>query len=320
MSDSKIRMARLDEQEIQGHTIVGGRPAGKTGIGGNIPRGLEILLKKASIDPEFMTSLLDHRAVAADEIHIPLDPSERAMLETLPREQLSAIIIKTHVPAAQRSIFQGGSVPVMVALLSQLWATGGNAQIPPCPGGCLADKPVIQDEQPQHPEAYFGGIRPDNPSSDPVDAPVLPEPDIRAEEKAKKQNISIDVSGKLFLEAIQDIQKEVGTKIIVEGCNGLNVSQPIMVSTDDLSLHEALRTIAQNVGKTSFDFRIVYEDDIIRIVFNQVSSGLSNPPSSEAPPRPSPNMVPGEAQSKGHRPDFPSGVTRGIRPDYPGKN
>ena len=49
----------------QGHTIVGGRPAGKSSHGGSIPRGMEILLKRAAIDEEFRQRLLEERSGVA---------------------------------------------------------------------------------------------------------------------------------------------------------------------------------------------------------------------------------------------------------------
>ena len=46
------------EQEAVRTTIVGGRPPGCGQPVGQIPRGIEVLVKKAAVDPEFKTLLL----------------------------------------------------------------------------------------------------------------------------------------------------------------------------------------------------------------------------------------------------------------------
>src|SRR4030042_1117067 len=49
-----------------------------------IPRGIEVLIKKAAVDPEFRAVLLEKRAAAADEIGLVLDPAEGLMLPAAP--------------------------------------------------------------------------------------------------------------------------------------------------------------------------------------------------------------------------------------------
>ena len=69
-----------------------------------IPRGIEVLVKKASVDPAFRTLLLERRAGAAREIALELDPAEAAMLNAIPAAQLEAIIARTTVdPMSRRS-------------------------------------------------------------------------------------------------------------------------------------------------------------------------------------------------------------------------
>ena len=56
---------RPPEQEAVNTTIVGGRPPGCGKPVGEIPRGIEILVKKASVDEAFKELLLARRAEAA---------------------------------------------------------------------------------------------------------------------------------------------------------------------------------------------------------------------------------------------------------------
>ena len=82
-----------------------------------IPRGVEVLVKKASIDPEFRELLLSKRAGAAEAIGLTLTPGETAMLNAVPRDQLEAIIARTSVHPKQRAAFVGSVAAVMIAAL-----------------------------------------------------------------------------------------------------------------------------------------------------------------------------------------------------------
>ena len=53
-------------------TIVGGRPPGSGTSIGSIPRGIEVLVKKAAVDPAFRTLLLERRGQAAEAIGLVL--------------------------------------------------------------------------------------------------------------------------------------------------------------------------------------------------------------------------------------------------------
>ena len=86
-------------------TIVGGRPPGSGQPVGDIPRGIEVLVKKAAVDAEFKALLLARRAAAADEIGLTLAPAEAMMLAVAPAEQLEAIIARTSVPSEHRRAF-----------------------------------------------------------------------------------------------------------------------------------------------------------------------------------------------------------------------
>lgn len=57
----------------------------------DIPRGIEVLIKKAAVDAEFKAVLLQRRAAAADEIGLVLEPAEKAMLAAMPEAQLEAV-------------------------------------------------------------------------------------------------------------------------------------------------------------------------------------------------------------------------------------
>ncbi|MCL2347810.1 MAG: Os1348 family NHLP clan protein [Planctomycetaceae bacterium] len=91
------------------------------------PRGIEVLLKKAAIDPEFREFLLSEPEAAAKSIALELAPIEQAMLKTMPAEQLAVIINQTEVPQQQRRAFLGTAAAAMLAVLTgaQLARAGG---------------------------------------------------------------------------------------------------------------------------------------------------------------------------------------------------
>ncbi len=98
-------------------TIVGGRPSADESRSRGTPRGLEILLKKASVDAEFRALLLEKRSRASEMIALELDPAEAAMLDHMPGEQLEAIVRQTRVREEDRRIFLGKVASVMLAAL-----------------------------------------------------------------------------------------------------------------------------------------------------------------------------------------------------------
>jgi len=143
-------------------TIVGGRPPGCGKGIGEIPRGIEVLVKKASVDAEFRALLLERRAEAASEIGLELDPAEAAILNGLPREQLEAIIARTRVRPEHRAAFAGRNVLLMLAALGV--ATSSCDRAGPVrgiePDGPEGDLPAV--EQPAEPaqRPVSMGIRP----------------------------------------------------------------------------------------------------------------------------------------------------------------
>ncbi|MHC4567658.1 MAG: hypothetical protein ACYTE3_18085 [Planctomycetota bacterium] len=98
-------------------TIVGGRPPGSGTEVGAIPRGVEVLVKKASVDPEFRRLLLEKRGEAAREIDIELTDAEQGMLSSIPAEQLEKIIDNTKVKPEHRAVFLGAVGKLMLAVL-----------------------------------------------------------------------------------------------------------------------------------------------------------------------------------------------------------
>jgi hypothetical protein len=93
------------------------REAVHTAIVGAIPRGIEVLVKKASVDPEFREVLLEKRAEAAKEIELELADSEADMLASIPQAQLEAIIANTKVKPESRRLFLGKAAGIMLAAL-----------------------------------------------------------------------------------------------------------------------------------------------------------------------------------------------------------
>ena len=84
----------------------------------SIPRNIEVLIKKASVDPKFRRLLLDKRAEAAREINLDLSQVEIDMLTAIPLEQLEQIIQNTKVPPEQKKIFSGSNGTIMLAVVA----------------------------------------------------------------------------------------------------------------------------------------------------------------------------------------------------------
>ncbi len=82
-----------------------------------VPRGIEVLLKKAAVDPEFRQLLVEQRGDAAAAIELQLRPAEAAMLQTVPGKQLEQLITQTAVPDEQRRVFLGRVAAAMLTLV-----------------------------------------------------------------------------------------------------------------------------------------------------------------------------------------------------------
>jgi len=106
-----------EEAEAFRTTIVGGRPPGSGQRVGNVPRGVEVMVKKAAVDPAFKEILFEKRAGAAEAIALKLEPAEAAMLAAVPEAQLDAIVANTKVNPSLRPAFLGYAAGVMLAAL-----------------------------------------------------------------------------------------------------------------------------------------------------------------------------------------------------------
>ncbi len=105
------------ERDQAAPTIVGGRPLKNRAPSTGFPLGIEVLLKKASVDREFRKALLKKRSVAASEIGLNLSPSEAATLDNVPQSHIEKIIDRTSVPDEHRRVFLGKVAAAMLALL-----------------------------------------------------------------------------------------------------------------------------------------------------------------------------------------------------------
>jgi hypothetical protein len=121
-------------------------------------RGIEVLVKKAAVDPAFKALLLDRRAAAAADIGLELSPSESLMLVTVPRAQLETIIARTMVPAEHRRAFLGKAAAAMLATVAIVAPTVG------CTKGHRIDRfPPSKrdaDDSPQRPDEKTPARRP----------------------------------------------------------------------------------------------------------------------------------------------------------------
>ena len=141
------------EQPAVKTTIVGGRPPGSGKAVGPIPRGIEVLIKKAAVDPAFKRLLLAKRDEAADQIGLTLDPAEAMMLRAAPRAQLEAIIAQTSVHPSVLPAFLGRAAAVMLVAL-------GAGTL-----GCEGQEEAIKGK----------GIQPDRPPAKKVEPPQPPK-------------------------------------------------------------------------------------------------------------------------------------------------
>ncbi len=130
MSDKErvVKMARPDveEQEAVRTTIVGGRPPGPGQAVGDVPRGVEVLIKKAAVDAAFRDVLLDERDGAAEKIGLALEPAEAAMLRSIPAAQLAAVVARTRVSPNLNAAFMTYTAAVMLAALGATTAAAAD--------------------------------------------------------------------------------------------------------------------------------------------------------------------------------------------------
>lgn len=83
----------------------------------SVPRGIEVLIKKAAVDTEFRAFLIAEREAAATRIGLKLTPAEAMLLHAIPLAQLEATISCTRVAPRTRNAFLGYTAAVMLAAL-----------------------------------------------------------------------------------------------------------------------------------------------------------------------------------------------------------
>lgn len=105
----------------------------------SIPVGIEVLVKKASVDPEFRQILLEKREAVAREIGLELTESEQKMLLSISNEQLEKIIDNTKVKPEHRNIFRGKAVKLMLAAAAGL-AVVSMLSVTTCTAGISPDR------------------------------------------------------------------------------------------------------------------------------------------------------------------------------------
>ncbi len=82
-----------------------------------IPQGIEVLVLKAAVDPDFKQLLLQRRTAAAAAIGLELSVAEATMLAAVPVAQLEAVIARASVPQEHRRAFLGQAAAAMLAAL-----------------------------------------------------------------------------------------------------------------------------------------------------------------------------------------------------------
>jgi len=98
-------------------TIVGGRPGDGYKLKG-IPRGIEILIKKASVDKSFEKKLIKFRSKAAKELELDLTETEKQIIDTIPVNMLKNAIKNINIPDSQKSQFKGKVAAAMLSAIS----------------------------------------------------------------------------------------------------------------------------------------------------------------------------------------------------------
>jgi hypothetical protein len=126
----------------------------------SISHGIEVLVKKAAVDPAFNKMLLEKRAAAAEAIALDLSPTEEAMLAAVPEAQLKAIVANTKVNPGLRPAFLGYAAGAMLAALGagtvSCKANARNNDKPyPPPAGINPD--VLEAAEPAETATTAGG-------------------------------------------------------------------------------------------------------------------------------------------------------------------
>ena len=287
---------------------------------GGVPRGVEVLIKKASVDPAFKSLLLKQRAGAAAEIELTLDPCEAAMVDAVPESQLEAIIARTTVPREHRRAFLGKAAAAMLAALGARTASAGTGV-----GGIQPDRPPTGGRSPH--ESRVITVLAEQLG---IDAQrISPESrlteDLKVDPKGREKirqalekpfRVSIPAAGFDKLRTVGEVARYLGTTLPLETrvidiiARQLNPAQPV---TRESSLSDDLKAggaeLAQLRRTLSKEFRIYiawkpFKDS--RTVGQIVDTVVAGVEKREA------------ATAAKKRPDPPS-ASLGIRPNPPPK-
>ena len=123
-----------------------------------VPQGIEVLVLKAAVDPDFKQLLLQRRIAAAEAIGLELTLAEAMMLAGVPAAQLKAVIARVSVPQEHRRAFLGQAAAAMLAALAMMTSTG-----------CEEERTGSKGIRPERPPNSGGGTRrEERPEKDPV--------------------------------------------------------------------------------------------------------------------------------------------------------
>ena len=358
-SDNRIRMGRADQPDNstpetpdQGHTIVGGRPAGGTSRGGRIPRGMEILLKKAAVDADFCARLLLKRSAVSSDLGLDLDQAERSMLDAIPEPQLRAIVAGTPVPEAQKRVLATGSAAAIVALLAQMTfspvaaraetptdqpsvsqpisqpAKDSNQQVP---GWSSLGEGGARADEPRH-IMPPGGARPDMPR--PPAPPPEPSPFIEPEPIApneqtiktgsadflKRSVVKSELAGTTFSQGLARLQSDIQATITWKAPAQPDWNRTIEAVTAGSGLEQALRDLARELYPEQ-EIEVLIQDGALTVLVGDGSGSAYSSPGADAirvpSPIPSPFVKPPPKPPAPVPNDDDLQITRGIRPDFP---
>ena len=154
------------EQDAVFTTIVGGRPPGCGTSVGNIPRGIEVMIKKASVDPEFRKLLIGKKAEAANSIDLQLDKTETAIINSIPASQLSAIVAGTTLPQEHHQVFLGKAAALMLAALGVVAITGCDAYLTKGSRPVPKKNPIPIEKVTKPNDPQPAAVKPEKPASD----------------------------------------------------------------------------------------------------------------------------------------------------------
>lgn len=250
----------------------------------DIPRGLELLIKRASIDGDFRKDLLQKRVGLLEELNINLDETEKSMLACVPEEHLARMIDATEVPSAQRKALSTGSVAAMIALFTQLALTpvASSAENPP---STAQNSSYTGNSGDNNFAVLLTGIRPDDEDhlADRGARPDLPEDYRLTPEKqfdpptAKPRNIldnpparlnviiEAELSGQGFQKAIEQLSIETGVNIFQTGLDEILAEYPLESETAGKSLAETLQTMCNEAAGDGYTYQCNFDEETLTL-------------------------------------------------------